>query len=48
MFGARFTPSGYELDVNDLTPGSYLVAVFAHSTVTNSFVAVQTRLVTIQ
>jgi uncharacterized repeat protein (TIGR03803 family) len=48
VFGTRFTSSGYELDVNGLAPGSYLVAVIAHSTVTNSFDVVQTRLVTIQ
>jgi hypothetical protein len=47
-FGARFTPSGYELDVNGLAPGTYVIAVFAHSTVTNSFVVMQTRAVTIQ
>jgi uncharacterized repeat protein (TIGR03803 family) len=47
VFGARFTNSGYELDVNGLAPGSYLIAVFAHSTVTNSFVLVRTRLVTV-
>jgi uncharacterized repeat protein (TIGR03803 family) len=47
-FGARFTPSGYELDVNGLAPGDYVIAVFAHSTVTNSFVVMQSRAVTIQ
>jgi hypothetical protein len=47
-FGARFTPSGYELDVNGLTPGNYVIAVFAHSTVTNTFVVMQMRAVTIQ
>jgi uncharacterized repeat protein (TIGR03803 family) len=46
-FGARFTPSGYELDVNGLAPGEYVIAVFGHSTVTNSFVVMQTRAVTI-
>jgi hypothetical protein len=47
IFGSRFTPSGYQLDVSGLTPGTYLVAVFAHSTVTSSFVVMQTRAVTI-
>jgi uncharacterized repeat protein (TIGR03803 family) len=46
VFGARFTNSGYELD--GLASGTYLVVAFAHSTVTNSFVALQTRAVTIQ
>ena len=46
-FGSRFTPSGYQLDVNGLSPGNYVIAVFAHSTATNSFVVVQTRAITI-
>ena len=48
IFGSKFTPSGYQLDVNGLSPGSYVIAVFAHSTVTNGFAIVQTRSVTIQ
>jgi hypothetical protein len=47
-YGSRFTPSGYELDVNGLAPGTYLIAVFAHDTWSDSFVIVQTRSVTIQ
>jgi phosphatidylserine/phosphatidylglycerophosphate/cardiolipin synthase-like enzyme len=30
-FGARFTSSGYGLVVRGLAPGSYMIAVFAHS-----------------
>ncbi len=48
IFGSKFTPSGYQLDVDGLAPGSYVIAVFAHSTVTNGFAIVQTRSVTIQ
>ena len=47
IFGSRFTPSGYELRPA-MAPGTYGLAVFAHSTVTRSFVVVQTRMVTIQ
>jgi hypothetical protein len=47
IFGARFTPSGWELR-SPLSPGTYLLAMAAHSAVTNSFTAVQTRMVTIQ
>jgi hypothetical protein len=37
-FGSRFTNSGYSLVVRNLTPGgSYRVAAFARSTVTNTF-----------
>jgi len=46
-FGSRFTPSGYELDVDGLAPGDYVIAVFGHSTATNSFVVMKTRAVTI-
>ena len=35
--GAQFTKSGYSLSVAGLQPGNYLLAVFGHSTVTNSF-----------
>jgi hypothetical protein len=48
IFGTRFTPSGFELDVDGLASGNYLIAVFAHSTVSNTFAIVQTRSVTIQ
>ena len=43
IFGTRFTPSGFELDVDGLASGNYLIAVFAHSTVSNTFAIVQTR-----
>lgn len=33
----RFTYSGYALSVNSLTPGSYLLVVYARSTVTGTF-----------
>jgi hypothetical protein len=48
IFGAPFTASGYALDVTGLTPGSYVIAVCAHSTVTNTFSVILTRTVTIQ
>jgi hypothetical protein len=37
-FGSRFTPSGYQLYVSGLAPGTYAVYVYAHSTVSNTFV----------
>ena len=36
-FGARFTPSSYQMVVDGLAPGGYTVAVYAHSAVTGSF-----------
>jgi hypothetical protein len=48
IFGAPFTASGYALNVTGLTPGTYVIAVCAHSTVTNTFSAILTRTVTIQ
>jgi hypothetical protein len=38
IFGERFTPSGYSLTVDGLTPRSYDLAVFAWSTVQGKFV----------
>jgi hypothetical protein len=40
--GARFARSGYALIVNSLAPGIYDSAVFAYSTVSNSFAPAQT------
>jgi hypothetical protein len=47
IFGSRFAPSGFGL-LASMAPGTYLLAVFGHSTVTNSFNVVRTRTVTIQ
>jgi hypothetical protein len=47
IFGAPFAASGYELRPA-MAPGTYLLAVFAHSTVTHTFAVVQTRMLTIQ
>jgi hypothetical protein len=44
-FGAQFTNSGYNLTVSGLAPGTYQLAVYAHSTVTGTFN--QSRVVTI-
>jgi hypothetical protein len=48
IFGTPFTASGYALAVTGLAPGTYVVAVCAHSTVTNTFSGILTRAVTIQ
>ena len=37
IFGSRFTPSGYALQVNGLAPGPYLLVVYARSTATGAF-----------
>jgi len=42
LYGARFARSGYGLVVNSLPPGTYDIAVFAYSTVSNSFAPAQT------
>ena len=34
LFGSRFTNSGFHFTVTGLAPGTYLLAVYAHSTVT--------------
>jgi hypothetical protein len=42
VFGARFTNSGYQMTVSSLPGGTYLLAIYMHSTVTNTFNAVRT------
>lgn len=42
IFGSRFTNSGYNLPLNSVPTGNYLLAVYMHSTVTNTFNAVRT------
>ena len=37
IFGLSFTTSGYSLQPSGLAPGSYVVVVYAHSTVTGTF-----------
>jgi hypothetical protein len=37
LYGTRFTPSGYHLAASNLATGSYIVTVYVHSTVSNSF-----------
>jgi glucose/arabinose dehydrogenase len=49
FFGSsRFTPSGYNMAASGLTPGTYDLVVYAHSTVTNSFSAAEFVRVTVQ
>jgi hypothetical protein len=48
IFGARTTPSGFNLNVSGLRPGVYDVVVFAHSTVTGTFNNSQVVRVTVQ
>lgn len=45
-FGVQFANSGYQLTTT-LSPGTYLIAAFAHSTVTDTFAAVATRTLTV-
>ena len=47
IFGERFTPSGYSLTVDGLTPRSYDLAVFAWSTVQGGFVPAKVVRVTV-
>ena len=47
-FGTRFTPSGYNMAISSLAPGTYDLVVFSHSVVTNSFDAAQVVRVTVQ
>jgi hypothetical protein len=45
-FGARFTNSGYSMAIRGLAPGTYQIAAYPHSTVTNTFPIVRTTTVT--
>jgi hypothetical protein len=47
-FGGQFTPSGYALSFALPTPGTYDIAAFAFSTVTNGFNNVKTVRVTVE
>ena len=47
-FGVRFRASGYSLWVPTLPPGTYDVAVFPHSAVTNAFSAAKVVRVTVR
>jgi hypothetical protein len=42
IYGSRFALSGYGLVVRGLRPGSYRITVYAHSTLTNTFVMART------
>jgi glucose/arabinose dehydrogenase len=49
FFGnARFTPSGYNMAVSGLAPGTYDLVVYAHSAVTNDFSAARFVRITIR
>jgi hypothetical protein len=48
VYGDRFTGSGYGVIVNGLRPGTYDVAVFAFSTVLNSFTPAKVIRVTVR
>ena len=48
FFGNRFTPSGYNMAISSLGPGTYDLVVFSHSLVTNSFDAAQVVRVNVQ
>lgn len=47
IFGSQFTNSGYEMLLRP-PPGTYLLAVYGHSTVTNDFTVVRTLQVTVE
>jgi hypothetical protein len=47
IFGSRFTNSGYRVTVNSLPAGTYVLAVYMRSTVTNTFNAVRTVTITV-
>jgi hypothetical protein len=48
VYGERFTKSGYGIYVSDLPPGTYDLAVFAHSMVMGEFAPARTVRVTIR
>jgi uncharacterized repeat protein (TIGR03803 family) len=47
LFGSQFTASGYGVVSPSLAPGPYLIAALGRSTVTSTFSAVATRVVTV-
>ncbi len=47
VFGAAFTYSGFFLPISSLSPGSYRIEAFAHSTVSGTFNSVRTADVTV-
>jgi hypothetical protein len=44
-FGAQFAQAGYHFTVTGLGPGDYVLYVFGHSTVTNAFTVMASRVV---
>ena len=48
IYGERFGKSGYGIEVKDLAPGSYDIAVFAYSTVKSGFAPAKTVRVTVR
>jgi BACON domain-containing protein/all-beta uncharacterized protein len=48
IYGARFDHTGYGLRLDGLAPGTYVVAVFAYSTVKNGFIPAKTVRVTVR
>jgi hypothetical protein len=42
IFGAQFNNSGFHFTITGMGPGNYVLGVYAHSTVTNSFSIVKT------
>jgi hypothetical protein len=48
VFGSRFTPSGFNLQVTNLAPGTYDIVVYAHSTVGGKFDNSSGFLITVQ
>jgi hypothetical protein len=47
-FGAAFVDSGFFLPISSLSPGTYRIVVYAHSTVTGTFNSVRTSDVTVE
>ena len=47
VFGPQFANAGWNLTVDSLAAGSYLLAAFGHSTITGTFSVVATRLITL-
>ena len=48
IFGAQFTNSAYNLSVNGVAPGTYVVNVYGRSTVTNDFSIVRSVTLTLE
>jgi hypothetical protein len=47
IFGSRFNNSGYHFTITGMSPGNYLLGVYAHSTASNAYSIIKTEHITV-